>query len=122
MPLADRKRIGVVIGGAFNSGILTGNITAESKYDYAAAPPPILDRARRIEAICRDHGVPLAAAAIQFPLAHPAVVAVIPGAISPAEVEANAAHLARPIPSALWDALRAAELLDPAAPVPGRAP
>jgi len=122
MPLAARKRIGVVIGGPFNSGILTGNITAESKYDYAAAPPAILARARRIEAICLDHGVPLAAAAIQFPLAHPAVVAVIPGALSPVEIEANAAHLARPIPPALWDALRAAALLDAAAPVPGSVP
>jgi D-threo-aldose 1-dehydrogenase len=118
MPVAEKKNIGVVIGGPFNSGILTGNVGPDSKYDYAAAPSEVLARATRLETVCGRHGVPLAAAAIQFPLAHPAVVSVIPGALSPAEVDANAAHLRRSIPAALWQDLRHEGLIDPAAPVP----
>lgn len=118
MPVAEKKNIGVVIGGPFNSGILTGNVGPDSKYDYAAAPSEVLARATRLETVCGRHGVPLASAAIQFPLAHPAVVSVIPGALSPAEVDANAAHLRRPIPAALWQDLRHEGLIDPAAPVP----
>jgi D-threo-aldose 1-dehydrogenase len=119
MPIAERKNISVVIGGPYNSGILTGNVGADSKYDYAAAPAPIIEKARRLETVCARHGVPLPTAAIQFPLAHPAVAAVIPGALSPAEVEANARHLRAAIPAALWDELRHEGLIDPAAPVPG---
>jgi D-threo-aldose 1-dehydrogenase len=118
MPLAEQKNISVVIGGPYNSGILTGNVGADSKYDYAAAPAPIVEKARRLEAVCARHGVALPTAAIQFPLAHPTVAAVIPGALSPAEVEANAGHLRAPIPAALWDELRHEGLIDPAAPVP----
>jgi D-threo-aldose 1-dehydrogenase len=118
MPVAEKKNIGVVIGGPFNSGILTGNVGPDSKYDYAAAPSEVLARATRLETVCGRHGVPLASAAIQFPLAHPAVVSVIPGALSPAEVDANAAHLRRSIPAALWQDLRHEGLIDPAAPVP----
>lgn len=119
MPLAEKKNISVVIGGPYNSGILTGNVKPGAKYDYADAPAGILDKAKRIEAVCMRHGVLLAAAAIQFPLAHPAVAAVIPGALNPGEVQANAELLRRPIPPALWQELRHEKLLDPAAPVPG---
>ena len=118
MPLAEKKNISVVIGGPYNSGILTGNVKPGAKYDYADAPVEILEKAKRIEAVCARHDVPLAAAAIQFPLAHPAVAAVIPGALNPGEVQANAALLRRPIPAALWQELRHEKLLDPAAPVP----
>ncbi len=118
MPLAEKKNISVVIGGPYNSGILTGNVQEGAKYDYADAPAEILARARRLEEVCGRHAVPLAAAAIQFPLAHPAVAAVIPGALNPSEIEANAAHLRRRIPAALWAELRHEKLLDPAAPVP----
>lgn len=72
----------------------------------------------RIEAVCRRHGVPLAAAALQFPLAHPAVRRVIPGARSADEVRANLALLRVPIPGDLWADLRAAGLLHPNAPTP----
>ena len=75
-------------------------------------------KARAIEALCREHGVALAAAALQFPLAHPAVAAIIPGAIEPAQVDANIAHLSTPIPAALWTPLKAADLLHRDAPVP----
>jgi D-threo-aldose 1-dehydrogenase len=119
MPIAEKKNISVVIGGPYNSGILTGNVKPGAKYDYADAPAEILEKARRIEAVCTRHGVPLAAAAIQFPLAHPAVAAVIPGALNPGEVQANAELLRRPLPPALWQELRHDKLLDAAAPVPG---
>ncbi len=110
--------MGVIIGGPYNSGLLAGPVNDGATYDYAPAPPAVLERARRIEAVCRRHAVPLPAAALQFPLAHPAVCSVIPGALSRAEVEQNLAHLRHPIPAALWVELRKHGLLDPAAPVP----
>jgi D-threo-aldose 1-dehydrogenase len=77
-----------------------------------------LVKTRRIEAVCRRHGVPLPAAALQFPVGHPAVAAIIPGAVTPAEVEQNLAHLRTPISADLWAELKAEGLLHPAAPVP----
>ncbi len=118
MPHAQAKGIGVIIGGPYNSGILTGDVPDNATHDYAQAPAPLIDKARRIAAVCRRHGVPLASAALQFPLAHPAVAAVIPGALSVQEVQQNLAHLARPIPPALWQELKAEGLLAAAAPVP----
>lgn len=118
MPYCEQRGIGVIIGGPFNSGILAEPHGPGAKYDYADAPPVILSRARRLAVVCDRHGVPLPAAALQFPLAHPAVSAVIPGALSPAEVAQNLDHLRHPISQALWEELRAAGLLDPAAPVP----
>jgi D-threo-aldose 1-dehydrogenase len=118
LPFCERRGIGVVLGGPFNSGILAGPVGEGAWHDYAPAPPALLDRARRIEAVCSRHGVPLPAAALQFPLAHPAIASVIPGALAAREVAENAAHLRRPIPPALWAELRHEGLLDPAAPVP----
>lgn len=119
MPYAAEHGIGIVIGGPYNSGILAGDVPDGATYDYQAAPAPLIERARRIAAVCRRHAVPLAAAALQFPLAHPAVSAVIPGALSVAEVEQNLAHLRRPIPAALWQELQAEGLLADGTPLPG---
>jgi D-threo-aldose 1-dehydrogenase len=121
MPLCARRQVGVIVGGPFNSGILAGEPLPGAKYDYVDAPDDILARAVRINAVCGRHGVPLPAAALQFPLAHQAVCAVIPGAFHAAEVEQNLAHLRRPIPAALWGELRHEGLLDLAAPVPAGA-
>lgn len=118
LPLAAERRVSIMIGGPFNSGILAGAVKPGAKYDYQDAPAPILQRAHRLELVCARHGVPLAAAALQFPLAHPAVAAVIPGAISAAEVQANIAHLGHAISGELWAELRSENLLDPRAPVP----
>ena len=63
-------------------------------------------RARRIEAVCARHGVELPAAALHFPLAHPIIASIIPGALAAAEVVQNAERLRRPIPAELWDELR----------------
>jgi D-threo-aldose 1-dehydrogenase len=105
----------VVIGGPLNSGILAGR----NSWNYAPAPPDIAARAASIRAVCDSHGVPLTAAALQFPLAHPAVAAIIPGPRSVTEFTTNLELLRQPIPSALWADLRRAGLLHPDAPVPG---
>jgi D-threo-aldose 1-dehydrogenase len=121
LPLCIEKRIGIVIGGPYNSGILAQGAIEGATYNSRPPPPAILERVRRIDAVCRRHGVPLAAAALQFPLAHPATSSIIPGALSPDEVSANASALALAIPAELWAELKHEELLHPAAPVPGAA-
>ena len=107
-----------MIGGPYNSGILASGAAAGARYDYEPAPPAILERVRAIEAVAARHRVPLKAAALQFPLAHPAVVAAIPGARGPAEVDENLALVRHPIPAAFWAELRTTNLLRPDAPVP----
>ena len=91
---------------------------AGARYDYAPAPGPVLDRVARIEAVCRAHGTRLIEAALQFPMHHPAVRTVIPGAMTPAEVAANVAVFAAGIPAALWSDLKAEGLIRPEAPTP----
>lgn len=118
LPLAARKRIGLLIAGPYNSGILATGANAGAKYNYRDAPPDVLDRVARIEAVCRRHDVALPAAALQFPLGHPAVTAVVPGAVSPTEVARNIALMATPIPASLWEELKAEGLLPRHAPVP----
>ena len=81
-------------------------------------PAEICDRVTRLKAVCAAHDVPLAAAALQFPLAHPAVACVIPGMADAAEVTANVALFAQEIPSALWDDLKTEGLLHDHAPTP----
>ena len=119
LPYCASRGMSVIIGGPYNSGILAGPVRDGARYDYVAAPAEIVAKARRIEAVCRRHHVPLPAAALQFVLAHPVVCSVIPGALSAAEVTQNIGHLRHAIPAALWHDLIAEGLLDPAAPVPG---
>jgi D-threo-aldose 1-dehydrogenase len=118
LPECLRRNASVVIGGPFNSGVLVTGPVPGAKYDYADAPDHILDRVRKIDAICRDHNVPLAAAAIQFPLTHPAVASVIPGTNSPDQIRDALAWADLHIPAALWDDLRGADLLRADVPVP----
>jgi D-threo-aldose 1-dehydrogenase len=114
----QKRAIGIVIGSPYASGILATGPVPGATYNYAAAPPPILDKTRRILVVCEEFGVSLQAAALQFPLAHPAVTAVIPGATSRAIVAANVANLGVHIPAELWEALKARGLILPDAPVP----
>ncbi|MGF1631227.1 MAG: aldo/keto reductase [Kiloniellaceae bacterium] len=116
LPLCERRGIGIVLGGPYNSGILANGPKPGAHYNYDPAPPEILDRVARIEAVCKRHGVRLIEAALQFPLLHPAVVSVIPGGQSAAEVESNRAVLGRQIPAVLWEDLKAAGLLRADAP------
>jgi len=102
LPLVQQKNMGVIIGGPFNSGILATGARPDAWFNYGPAPAEVLQRVAAIEKVCAAHQVPLRDAALQFPLLHPAVVAVIPGAITPAEVAGNAASMKRAIPPALW--------------------
>ncbi|TWI69737.1 D-threo-aldose 1-dehydrogenase [Pseudoduganella lurida] len=108
------RGVGIVIGGPFNSGILAG----VRKFDYADAPDAVIARADALAAACRDFDVPLPAAALQFPMAHPAVVSCIPGAQNPEQLRQNAAWFAAPIPADVWQALARDGLIDPHAPLP----
>ena len=117
LPLARSRNIAIMLAGVFNSGILATGAIKHAKFAYADATPEILDRVRRLEALCRDHGVSIRQAAIQFAGLHPAVVSVVLGAVTPAEIDESVRDAAAPIPAALWDDMKAARLLDPAAPV-----
>ena len=119
LPLCEERKISLVIGGPYNSGILAQGAVEGAKFDYRKAPPGIVDRVRRVEAVCGRHGTPLKAAALQFPLAHPAVAAVIPGARSPEEVDENLAMAEFEIPSDFWSELRQEGLIPDEAPTPG---
>ena len=118
LPLALEKKMGVMLAGVFNSGILATGAVPGAHFEYAPAPQEITDRVRKIEAICAAHGTSIRRAALQFSMAHPAVVAVVLGAVSPEETQANAADAADKVPAGLWSDLKSAGLLDPAAPTP----
>jgi D-threo-aldose 1-dehydrogenase len=118
LPFCVERGIGIALGGPYNSGILATGARPGAFYNYDPAPPAILERVERIERVCAAHGVALAAAALRFPLAHPAVVSVVPGAQSAAEVERNAEILRTRIPPALWSDLKGEGLVRPDAPVP----
>jgi D-threo-aldose 1-dehydrogenase len=122
LPLCLERSISIILGGPYNSGILATGSAGGGHYNYQEVPPEILEKTRRIEAVCSRHGVPLKAAALQFPLAHAAVAAVIPGARSAVEVDENLALLRHPIPASFWQELRQEGLLAEGAPVPSGEP
>jgi D-threo-aldose 1-dehydrogenase len=106
-PLLDRclaLGVRVVIGGPYNSGILVEGASAASHFDYAPPPPTVIARVAELERACTAQGVPLAAAALQFPYRHPAVACVIPGLVGADQVAATLAHAARDLPDPLWAA------------------
>lgn len=116
LPLCEERGIAIVIGGPYNSGILATGPKAGAFFNYEPAAPDILDRVRRIEAVCRNHGVRLVDAAFRFPLLHPAVVSVIPGGQSRSEMDSNIAAAETRIPSELWEDLKKVALLRNDAP------
>jgi D-threo-aldose 1-dehydrogenase len=118
LPLCEEKGVSVVIGAPFASGILATGATAGARYGYQPPEQPIARKAEAIRAVCERHGVPLGAAALQFPLRHPSVRMVIPGPNSPAQVRSNLAWMRTPIPGDLWAELRQQRLLRADAPVP----
>lgn len=123
LPLAVKRGMTVNVGGVFNSGILA-DPKPGSSFDYHAvgSNSEPLQRALRMKAVCERHGVPLAAAAIQFPLGHPAVGAVLAGVRSASEVEENVGHFTRRIPIDLWRELRSEGLVPDEVPLPGDLP
>ena len=118
LPECEKRHVSVILGGPYNSGILAGTVKPGATHDYVAAPAALIEKAQKIEAVCKRHGVELGAAAMQFPLAHPALCSVIPGALSTAEVEQNVARIGAKIPADLWAELKREKLIEPAAPVP----
>lgn len=114
LPLCVARGTSIVVGGPLNSGILAGRDT----WNYNTAPADIVARVKQLQVVCDAHGVPLPAAALRFPLAHPAVCAVIPGPRTAAEFNENLPLFTWDIPASLWSDLRSAGLLHPDAPVP----
>ncbi len=118
LPLCEARGAAVVVGGGFNSGILATGAVDGAKYNYTPAPPHVVEKVRRIEAVCRDHDVPLAAAALQFVVAHPAVPCFMAGTRTVEQLERNLAWFDHPIPAELWADLKAKGLLREDAPTP----
>jgi len=120
LPECIRRHVSIILGGPFNSGILINGVRggAVPYYNYEPAPPAIIERVKAIQTICDSHSIPMAAAALAFPLAHPSVVSVIPGQASVEQVGAVYQWFSTSIPASLWSDLRGAGLLHPQAPIP----
>ncbi|WP_321788478.1 aldo/keto reductase [Paraburkholderia sp. J94] len=118
LPACVERGVSILLGGAFNSGILARGVSGDRKFNYGDAPPEVVERVARLEAVCRRYDAPLAAAALQFPYAHPAVATVLTGARSAAELQENVASFETALPAELWLALRDEGLVDARAPLP----
>ena len=119
-PRCQAAGTAIVIGGPYNSGILAAGTKSSVPlyYNYEPAPADVIEKVRRIEAVCDRHGVPLAAASLQFPLGHPLVASVIPGLDSPERVIHTLALYQYDIPTTLWQELKQEKLLRADAPIP----
>src|ERR1700680_3661545 len=117
LPVCLERGVAIIAGGVYNSGILA-DPKPGARYNYAAAPAELLERARRIRAACEQHGVPLMAAAVQFPMGHPAGDAVGGGCRSKSQLEETLRMFAKDIPPDLWSDLKADGLLGEDVPTP----
>jgi D-threo-aldose 1-dehydrogenase len=117
LPYCQKKNIGVIIGGPYNSGILASK-AEDGRYNYHEPPPDIVSKTQKIKNVCNEFNVPIKAAALQFVLAHPAVVSVIPGTKSPEHQEENFLMMKYTIPREFWAKLKEEMLIDPEAPTP----
>ncbi|MFC5757819.1 aldo/keto reductase [Rhizobium sp. GCM10022189] len=116
-PLCAERDVGIIVGSPYASGILaTGTAVANPFYNYVPATPEIIEKTKRIEAVCAAHGVPLKAAAYQYPLRHPLVASVVSGAGSKEQAAENAAQVGVSIPDDFWEALKTSGLLHPLSP------
>lgn len=118
LPWCVDNRVSIVLAAPYNTGILATGAIDGARYYYQPAPPAIIERTQRLEAACARHGVPLAAAALQFPLHHPAVASVVVGHERADEVGRNQALLRFPIPVALWAEMKRQGLIPGHAPTP----
>jgi D-threo-aldose 1-dehydrogenase len=119
-PICIAKNIGILLGGIYNSGILANPHTG-AKFNYEDADAALVARALELDQLCRKHGTELKAAALQFGMAHPAVTVAVMGARNASEVADNIAMSERTVPQAFWQELRARNLVDARAPLPGGA-
>ncbi len=118
LPLCQERDAGIILAAVFNSGILvTGGIEG-AKHNYQDARPQILERVSHLDQVCHRHGVSMPAAALQFPLAHPSVTSVIPGAQERGQVDQIVAYFREEIPSALWEELKSEGFIRQDAPTP----
>ena len=118
LEMCAARGVSIVIGAPYASGILARGPGPGAFYRYAPAEPAIVAKAQHIAAVCQRHHVPLAAAALQFPLGHASVASVIPGPVAIEEVRQNLAWMRRDIPDQLWAELKAERLIRAEAPVP----
>jgi D-threo-aldose 1-dehydrogenase len=118
LPLCEARNVAVLVGGGFNSGILATGAKPGAKYNYSPAPAHVMEKVAKIEAVCAAHNVPLAAAALQFVVAHPAIPSFIAGTRNVEQLQQNLAWFSHPIPPAFWADLKAKGLLREDAPVP----
>lgn len=119
LALCQQKNIGIILGGVFASGILATGAVDGALYKYVDAEPEVVERVRKITEICNAHGVELSAAALQFPMHHPVVTSVIPGANHPDQVVSNTNQVLAEIPDDMWKELKHAGCLRDDAPTPG---
>lgn len=117
LPYCAARNISILLAGPLNSGILATGAVKAASYDYKPAPAEVMERVRRLQAVCDRHGVELATAALQFPLAHECIASVVAGGVHADEVRENVRRMSAPIPTALWADLKQLGLMDPAAPV-----
>lgn len=111
LPLCQERGVRVLAVAVFNSGLLAADDPATAHYDYGPVPPELAARTVRLRETCARFGVPLPAAALQYPLRHPAVDQVVVGTASPAEMRANLRHMRTQIPDGLWETLREERLI-----------
>lgn len=111
VPRCIERGVKLVLAGAYNSGILATGAVPGAAYDYGPARDAVLERVRRLQAVCDTHSVPLRAAALQYTRACPAAAGLVVGARSPDEVADAAAMLRHPVPPAFWQALRDERLI-----------
>ena len=117
LPICVERGIAIIAAGVYNSGILA-DPKLGARYNYATAPEPLLERARKIRAVCDRNGVPLKAAALQFPIGHPAVSCVVVGCRSVAQLDESLRMFEVDIPPSLWQELKSEGLLREDAPTP----
>lgn len=118
LEVALQRQVGIIIGGPFNSGILATGPVRDAKFNYETAPAEVLARVEQLQKVCSEFGVPLAAAALQFPLAHPAVVSCVPGVRSADELGGVVQWFETVVPPELWQTMQARGLLADGTPLP----
>ncbi len=121
LPRCVKENSSIILGGPYNSGILATGVNRQGvvpHYNYEPASPEIIKLVAKIEEVCQEFNISLAAAALQFPLAHPAVVSTIPGLSSANRVESTVSQFNEKIPAEFWQRLQQMDILHPAAPVP----